>query len=104
MTLDPVLEQALLEGLRPGDQGSQILLDPARLDAMIRSYVTGRTAAENQGHVVVLVCAPALRPALHSLIVLHHGEAAVLSYSEVTGSGLKIEAVGVVRDAEAIAA
>ncbi|MEP7764602.1 flagellar biosynthesis protein FlhA [Sanguibacter sp. 25GB23B1] len=104
MTLDPVLEQALLEGLRPGDQGSQILLDPARLDAMLRSYVSGQTAAENQGHVVVLVCAPALRPALHSLIVLHQGEAPVLSYSEVTGSGLKIEAVGVVRDAEAIAA
>ena len=104
MTIDPVLEQALLEGLRPGEQGSQILLDPSRLDAMLRSYVAGRTTAENQGHVVVLVCAPALRPALHSLIVLHQGSAPVLSYSEVTGSGLKIEAVGVVRDVEAIAA
>ena len=104
MTLDPVLEQALLEGLRPGEQGSQILLDPNRLEAMLRSFAVLRTAIENQGSTGVLVCAPALRPALRSLIAMHHGEAPVLSYSEVTGSGVKIEAVGVVRDVEAIAA
>ncbi|MBI9114590.1 flagellar biosynthesis protein FlhA [Sanguibacter suaedae] len=104
MTIDPVLEQALLEGLRPGDQGSQILLDPVRLDAMLRSFATGRGAAEGAGSPVVLVCAPALRPALHSLVALQHGEAPVLSYAEVTGAGVRIEAVGVVRDAETIAA
>ncbi|SDC85392.1 flagellar biosynthesis protein FlhA [Sanguibacter gelidistatuariae] len=104
MTLDPVLEQALLEGLRPGDQGTQILLDPNRLEAMLRSFAGLRTTVENQGSTGVLVCAPALRPALRSLISMHHGEAPVLSYSEVTGSGVKIEAVGVVRDVEAIAA
>ncbi|WP_066465440.1 flagellar biosynthesis protein FlhA [Sanguibacter suarezii] len=104
MTLDPVLEQALLEGLRPGEQGSQILLDPNRLEGMLRSFAVLRTTIENQGSTGVLVCAPALRPALRSLIAMHHGEAPVLSYSEVTGSGVTIEAVGVVRDVEAIAA
>ncbi|ACZ22999.1 flagellar biosynthesis protein FlhA [Sanguibacter keddieii DSM 10542] len=104
MTLEPVLEQALLEGLRPGEQGTQILLDPNRLEAMLRSFAAGRAAAESQGVDVVLVCAPALRPALRSLVATHHGEAPVMSYSEVTGSGVKIEAVGVVRDVEAIAA
>ena len=29
--IDPTLEQSMLEGLRPSDQGTQILLDPSRL-------------------------------------------------------------------------
>ena len=104
VTIEPVLEHALLEGLRPGENVSQILLDPHRVDAMMRSYAAIKIESENQGHVPVLVCAPAIRPALHHLIALQQGEAPVLSYAEVTGSGLRVETVGVVRDAEAIAA
>lgn len=104
ITLDPILEHALLEGLRPGDGGSQILLDPNRIEAMMRSLTMVRAEVENQGYLPVVVCAPAIRPALHNLIALQQGESAVLSYAEVTGSGLRVETVGVVRDAEAIAA
>nr|WP_268248173.1 flagellar biosynthesis protein FlhA [Flavimobilis marinus] len=104
LTLDPTLEHALLEGLHPTEGGSQILLDPSRLEAMMRSFGALRTDAENRGWTPVLVCAPALRSALHHLVAMQHGESPVLSYSEVTGSGLRVETVGVVRDAEAIAA
>ncbi|WP_029068275.1 flagellar biosynthesis protein FlhA [Jonesia quinghaiensis] len=104
MTIDPVFEQALLEGLRTSDEGSQVLLEQRRLDAFLRSYTTSRTAGEASGSQVVLVCAPSLRPALYTLVTLQHAEAPVMSYPEVTGSGIRIETVGVVRDVDAIAA
>lgn len=104
ITIDPVFEQALLEGLRTSDEGSQILLEQRRLDAFLRSYTTARTQGEASGAQVVLVCAPSIRPALYHLVTLQHAEAAVMSYPEVTGSGIRIETVGVVRDVDAIAA
>lgn len=102
ITLEPVLEQELLEGLRPGEDGSQILFDPTRLDTFFASFTQQRTAAENLGYTPVLVCSPALRPALYRLVTLQVPDAVVLSYSEVTGSGLAIETVGVVRQTNTI--
>jgi len=52
----------------------------------------------------VLVCAPALRPALRKVVILALDRLPVLSYAEVTGGGVRIETVGVVSGAHAIAA
>ncbi len=104
LTIDPVFEQQLLEGLRQGEEGSQILLDPNRLEMFLRSYSALRAKAEDSGQTVVLVCAPALRPALYRTVSLQVPHAVVMSYPEVTGAGIRIETVGVVRESETIAA
>ncbi|WP_149203343.1 flagellar biosynthesis protein FlhA [Actinotalea subterranea] len=104
LTLDPVLEQSLLESVRPGDGGSQLLLDPARADRILTTLRTLAAQGEASGREAVLVCAPALRPALRRTVVLAVPRLPVLSYSEATGAGLQIETVGVVSDAHAIAA
>ncbi len=104
LTIDPVFEQQLLEGLRQGEEGSQILLDPSRLEMFLRSYAALRSKAEDTGQTVVLVCAPALRPALYRTVSLQVPHAVVMSYPEVTGAGIRIETVGVVRESETIAA
>jgi flagellar biosynthesis protein FlhA len=104
LTIDPVFEQQLLEGLRQGEEGSQILLDPSRLEMFLRSYAALRSKAEETGQTVVLVCAPALRPALYRTVSLQVPHAVVMSYPEVTGAGIRIETVGVVRESETIAA
>ena len=51
----------------------------------------------------MLVCAPALRPAMRRLVSLAVPTLTVLAYSEVTGAGVPIETVGTVRDVHAIA-
>ncbi|WP_435299666.1 flagellar biosynthesis protein FlhA [Timonella sp. A28] len=102
LTLDPVLEQALLEALRPTDEGTQLLLDPKRLEALLRSYATLREKAENLGHTVALACSPAIRHALHQTLTLQVTDAVVLSYSEITRAGINVETVGVVREHELI--
>lgn len=104
LTLDPVLEQGLAEAVRPADGGAQLLLEPNRLDRILTSLRSNVTAAEASGREAVLVCAPALRAALRRTTVLALPTLPVLSYSEVTGSGLQIETVGVVSDAAALAA
>lgn len=104
VTIEPVLEQAMLEGLRPTDDGSQILMDPVRLEGFLRNFAAVRTHAEESGHTVVLVCAPALRAAMFRTVTLQVPHAAVMSYPEVTGAGIRIETVGVVRESETIAA
>ena len=102
--IDPALEQTMLEALRPSDQGTQILLDPARIDAVMASLKTAVAAAENAGHAAVLVCAPALRPAIRRMVSPQTGGLPVLSYSEVTAANVSIETVGVVRGTETISA
>ncbi|MDM8083372.1 flagellar biosynthesis protein FlhA [Cellulomonas cellasea] len=104
VTLDPALEQGLVEQLRPSDAGSQLLVEPDRLESILTQVRTAVGAAEAAGYPVVLVCAPALRPALRRLVMLGQTRTPVLSYSEVTGSGVKIETVGMVSGVHTIAA
>jgi flagellar biosynthesis protein FlhA len=82
----------------------QIVTDPARLEAMLDRLRIAVSEAEATGRTVVLVCAPALRPALRKVVLLGLDRLAVLSYPEVTGGGVRIETVGTVTGAHAIAA
>ena len=102
--IDPALEQSMLEGLRPSELGSQIMLDSRRLETVLASVkdITGQL--ENSGLSAVLVCAPALRPAVRRLVGGQSGGLAVLSYQEATAGGADIETVGVVRGADALSA
>jgi flagellar biosynthesis protein FlhA len=102
--IDPLLEQSMLEGMRPSEHGTQIILDPARLDAVLDSVKQSVAAAESAGRNAVLVCAPALRPAIRRLLGGQSAGLAVLSYQEATAANVAIETVGVVRGAEQISA
>lgn len=100
--IDPILEQAMLEGMRPSDHGTQIILDPAGIEAVLGSLRTSVAAVEAEGLTAVLVCAPALRPAIRRLVSAQNGGLPVLSYTEVTSANVDIETVGVMRGSEAI--
>lgn len=102
--IDPGLEQSMLEGLRPSEGGMQIVLDPARLEAVLASVRDTAARLDDAGVSAVLVCAPALRPAIRRLVAGQIAGLAVLSYQEVTAVQAAIETVGVVRGAESIAA
>ncbi|MFE6967037.1 flagellar biosynthesis protein FlhA [Agromyces sp. NPDC057679] len=98
VTIDPLLEQQMMEGLRPTDQGSQILLAPESISGVIASVRSNLDAAEQEGLTPVVVCAPALRPAVRRMITAQKPGVTVLSYSEATASGnVAINTVGVIR-------
>ena len=102
--IDPGLEQSMLEGLRPSENGTQIVLDPVRLEAVLASIRDTAGRLDDAGVTAVLVCAPALRPGIRRLVAGQIAGLAVLSYQEVTAVQAAIETVGVVRGAESIAA
>ncbi len=104
LTLEPVLEHQLAESLRPGDQGTQLLVDPQRLDALLAQLRAAVARAEAEGRGVVLACSPAIRPALRRLVALADPRLPVLSYSEVTAAGVQVDTAGVVSGDHAIAA
>jgi len=102
--IDPVLEQSMLEALRPSELGSQILLDQGRLEHVLTSVKTIVEQASEKGMTPVLVCAPALRPAIRRLVGPQITGLAVLSYQEVTSAQVGIETIGVVRAFDSIPA
>ncbi|MEV7635443.1 flagellar biosynthesis protein FlhA [Pseudarthrobacter enclensis] len=102
--IDPLLEQSMLEDLRPGEGGAQIVMNQPRLDAVLGSLKQSLESAAAVGRQAVLVCAPALRPAVRRLVAAPDGGVTVLSYREVTSANVGIETVGVVRHAEALQA
>jgi flagellar biosynthesis protein FlhA len=95
LTLDPMLEHALLEALRPGEAGSYLALDPEVAERLLAEVQASATAAEQQSRQPVLVCAAPIRPALRRLIRNVNAGLAVLSYLEI-GRQLELESMGVV--------
>lgn len=104
LMIDPSLEQSLLEGLRTTDSGTQIVVDPTRMEAFVVSTADVFKTAEAAGHRPVLVCAPALRAAVWRLISGRINGLPVLSYNEATAGNPTIDTVGVVRSAQSISA
>nr|WP_274636021.1 flagellar biosynthesis protein FlhA [Microbacterium bovistercoris] len=93
----PLLEQALLEGMRTAEDGSHIVLEPDRMEAVIASVKQTAAAAGDDGETV-LVCAPSLRVAVRRLVSAQTDGLPVLSYTEASSAGVAIETVGVVRE------
>ncbi len=86
ITLQPELEQQMLEGLRPTEQGHVIVLDPLVGQTVLSQIGTLCKATEDRDVRPVLVCAPQIRAAVRRLIEPAHPTLAVLSYSELGGA------------------
>ncbi|GGM27333.1 flagellar biosynthesis protein FlhA [Dactylosporangium sucinum] len=104
ITLDPRLEQQLLESLRPTDSGLQVLIDTARAESILADLTRLTEQGEERGVSPVLVCSPQLRGPLRKLVQMALPRLPVLSYSEIAGSTLRIETIGVVNGAYPVAA
>jgi flagellar biosynthesis protein FlhA len=104
VTLDPMLEQSLLESLRPSETGAFMAIDGMRAEAIVTEAGQLVEAAEQQGLTPVLACSPQLRLPLMRLLRAGSRRVQVLSYSEISGSTAQIETMGVVNGAYAGAA
>jgi len=95
ISLDPQLEQRMLEDLRPTDQGTVIAMDPELGQSVLHQLSGLLTTAENGNHRPVLVCSPQVRPALRRLLRPSLHQLPVLSYQELVGAAT-VRSVGVV--------
>jgi flagellar biosynthesis protein FlhA len=104
ITLDPMLEQSLLESLRPSETGAFMAIDGMRAEAIVSEAGRLVEAAEQQGITPVVACSPQLRLPLMRLLKAGARRIQVLSYTEISGSTAQIETMGVVNGAYAGAA
>ncbi|HWJ66542.1 MAG TPA: flagellar biosynthesis protein FlhA [Nocardioides sp.] len=95
ISLDPVLEQQMLEGLRPTEHGAVIVLDPDVAQNVLLGIAQAAQAAENSGVRPVLVCAPQIRAAVRRLVGPAVERLPVLAYSEL-GAARQVRSAGVV--------
>ena len=95
ISLDPQLEQRMLETMRAGELGAMIALDPITLQSVIGSVAQLLIENENRNIRPVLVCAPQLRPAVRRLLRPAIDRLPVLSYPELTGSA-NVRSAGIV--------
>ncbi len=95
ISFEPVLEQRMLEGLRPTDQGAIIVLDPDTAQHVLLGLTQAAHAAENTDVRPVLVCAPALRAAVRRLVAPAVERLPVLS-SAGLGAAREVRSVAVV--------
>ncbi|WP_433298507.1 flagellar biosynthesis protein FlhA [Actinoplanes sp. CA-030573] len=104
ITLEPMLEQQLLESLRPSETGAFMAIDGLRAEAIVSEAARLAETAEQQGLQPVLACSPQLRLPLMRLLRAGSRRVQVLSYGEISGSTAQIETIGVVNGAYAGAA
>ncbi|QBX55226.1 flagellar biosynthesis protein FlhA [Nocardioides seonyuensis] len=95
LSFDPMLEQRMLEAMRPGEQGPMIALDPLTGQTVLAELADLRTAAEERGIRPVLVCAPQLRSAVRRMVLPALPGTPVLSYTELGGAA-QVTSVGLV--------
>jgi flagellar biosynthesis protein FlhA len=98
LTVEPRLQQAMLESVRPGDGGAQLLLDPGLAESLINSVTEQYNTETARGHKPVLVCAAQIRLPLRRLVRLSVPALPVLSYTELSAGSVAVNAIGMIDD------
>jgi flagellar biosynthesis protein FlhA len=95
VSFEPMLEQRLLEGLRPTETGAVLAIDVDLAQTVLSQLSNLVQAAEEQNVTPVLACAPQLRAAVRRMVRPSIERLPVVSYSELSGP-IQISSVGVV--------
>jgi flagellar biosynthesis protein FlhA len=99
ISLEPLLEQHLLQCLTRTERGSSVTLDPELAEALCSSITETVRAAEHGDHHPVLVCSPPLRPALRRFSQRVVPHVPVLSFDELAPQFM-IHDLGAIRVAQ----
>ncbi len=95
ITLDPKLEQLILERTKQNEAGSYVALEPTQLQAIIRSLKSLVEKITSQGKTPIVVTSPVVRRKFKRMIEQIAEDLTVLSYGEIE-QNVEIHAEGVV--------
>ncbi|HEX4901216.1 MAG TPA: flagellar biosynthesis protein FlhA [Acidimicrobiales bacterium] len=95
ITLDPLVEQALAEAVRPGEDGPVLDVDPAILERLVESVTRTVHAAEEQGRTPALVVSARVRGPLRRVLRGIHRDLPVVAYPELARN-LRLDTMGVI--------
>ena len=95
MTLDPSLEQEIMNSVKHTEQGSYINLAPDRIRTMIDSVRTEIGKLEDMGKTPIVITSPIVRIYFKKLTSDYIKDLTVISYNEVE-SDVELQSVGMV--------
>ncbi|MDA8441519.1 MAG: flagellar biosynthesis protein FlhA [Peptococcaceae bacterium] len=95
VTLDPVLEQQILNSIQSSEYGSYIALEPKILQTTLNNLALEINKLVSKGMTPIVVCAPMVRINVKRLTEKSIPNLVVLSYNELV-TGVKIQSIGMV--------
>lgn len=95
LTLDPRIEQMILDNLKPSDYGSYINIDPNIRQQLVQKIAQEAEKVMLKGCNPVIFCAPIVRINLKRLTERQIPHLIMISYNELV-PGIEVEALGMV--------
>ena len=95
VTLDPKIEQDIMNSIKQTEQGAYITLDPAVTKKILNSVETGIKKLESQGKAPIIITSPIVRMYFKKLTKDYFKDLIVISYNEIE-SDVELQSIGVV--------
>lgn len=95
VTLDPKMEQEIMNSVKQTEQGAYLTLDPDKTKAIISSVGEEIQKLENLGKNPIIIASPIVRMYFKRLIEDYYKDLIVVSYNEIE-SNIELQSVGMV--------
>ncbi|MBQ8923638.1 MAG: FHIPEP family type III secretion protein, partial [Lachnospiraceae bacterium] len=95
VTLDPKIEQMIMNSIKQTEQGAYISLDPAVTKEILASTEAEIQKLENKGLTPIIITSPIVRMYFKKLTSDYFKDLIVISYNEID-SDIELRSVGVV--------
>ncbi|MCR5223001.1 MAG: flagellar biosynthesis protein FlhA [Lachnospiraceae bacterium] len=95
VTLDPKIEQEIMNSVKQTENGAYLTLDPERSKAIIKSTETEIGKLENLGKPAIIITSPIVRMYFRKLTEDYFKDLIVVSYNEIDSS-VELQSVGMV--------
>ena len=95
VTVDPAIEQEIMNSVKNTEQGSYLLLDPERSKKIIEALGNELKKLEDMGKNPIVITSPIVRMYFRNLAKDYYKDIIVISYNEVE-SNVELQSVGMV--------
>ncbi|MCR5216842.1 MAG: flagellar biosynthesis protein FlhA [Lachnospiraceae bacterium] len=95
VTLDPTIEQEIMNSVKQTEQGSYLTLAPDRVKKIMNATEAELTKLENMGKTPIVITSPIVRMYYRKLAQDYFKDIIVISYNEVE-SNIELQSVGMV--------
>ncbi|MDE6627044.1 MAG: flagellar biosynthesis protein FlhA [Lachnospiraceae bacterium] len=95
VTLDPKIEQDIMNSIKQTEQGAYITLDPVVTKQILSSVEAELKKLENQGKAPIIITSPIVRMYFKKLTKDYFKDLIVISYNEIE-SDVELQSIGVV--------
>jgi flagellar biosynthesis protein FlhA len=95
LTLDPVVEQKIMDSVKKTEQGMFLSLDPSVVEQILKGTGKAATKLESMGRTPIILTSPIVRVYYKRLIEERYPNVIVISYGEIDNQ-VELQSVGMV--------